>query len=64
VAIDPADAKTPKLSSFNQPHHLPVGCGSGGGKRFEVAQNAGTVPEIAASQLTHDEWMRQSQPIV
>jgi hypothetical protein len=61
VPIDPADAATPKLSVFNQPHNLLVGRGNGAGERFKIAQYAGAVPEIATRQFTYDERMHQDQ---
>src|SRR5271169_3846925 len=38
-----------------------MGCGNGGWQRFEIAQNARTVPQMATRQLTHDEWMHHNQ---
>ena len=38
MPIDPADAETPELSIFNQPHNLLVGRGNGARERFKIAQ--------------------------
>ena len=63
VTINPADAQTPEFPGFDQLDHFVVGCGTGGRQRLEIAQNAGAIAQIPASQFTHDERMDQGQAV-
>ena len=63
VTINPADAQTPEFPGFDQLHRFVVGCGTGGGQRLEIAQNAGAIAKVPAGQFTHDERMDDGQAV-
>jgi hypothetical protein len=58
VGINPTDAEAPKLPEFKQSQNLFMGCGNSGGKRFEIAQNARAILQVATRQFTDHERMR------
>jgi len=44
VRVDPTDPKPPKPPGINQAQDFFMGCGNGGGERFQIAQNPRTIP--------------------
>lgn len=63
VAINPTDSKAPQLPNVDQPHHFGAGGASRRGQRFEAAQNAGPILEVAASQFADHEGVDQNQAV-